>query len=118
MAGTVAGWYEAWTTGDGAARRAVLGRCCEDDVEMRDAFACVLGVDELNDHIGNALKHMPGMKLESAGAAQLVHGFVRSPWKTTGPDGRVAFAGANFVRLAPSGRIAAVVGFWDGPAAG
>ncbi len=115
MPRAVAGWFEAWTTADAGARRAMLARCCEDDVELRDAFACVRGVDELNDHIGNALKHMPGMKLESAGAPQLVHGFVRSAWRTAGPDGKTAFAGVNFVRLAPSGKIAGVVGFWDGP---
>jgi len=115
MTRVVAGWYEAWTTADAAARRSVLGECCADDVELRDAFAAVRGIDELNDHIGNALKHMPGLKLQAAGAPQQVHGFVRSAWKTAGPDGKVVFGGVNFVALAPSGKIARVVGFWNGP---
>jgi len=118
MPRAIAGWFEAWSTADASERGAVLGRCVAEDVELRDAFSCVRGAGELNDHITNARRHMPGLTLGAAGAPQLVHGFVRSAWRTTAPDGKVVFAGVNFVTLDADGRVKRVVGFWDGPMVG
>ncbi|CAG0997573.1 hypothetical protein PHYC_02662 [Phycisphaerales bacterium] len=108
----VEAWARAWNTTDPAARRAALAECVAPDVEFRDAFSAVRGLDVLNDHIGNATKHMPGMKLELAGPPRLCHAFVRFAWRVVGPDGKAAFSGENFGRFSPDGRLSLVVGFW------
>jgi len=107
-------WFGAWTTVDPTVRLAMLRSAVEEDIEFRDAFSCVRGVERLNDHISNALRHMPGVTLERVGAAQQSHGFVRFAWRMAGADGKPVAAGTNFGRFGPSGKIASVVGFWDG----
>lgn len=118
LPGVLGAWFEAWGTDDPGARRGALGRCAGADIEMRDAFACVRGLDDLSDHIGNARRHMPGLALVAAGAPDLVHGFVRFPWKTAAPDGTVVISGVNVGTLGPDGLLRRVVGFWNAPGAG
>lgn len=109
--GVLADYFAAWNEPDDARRLAILARCCDPAVKVRTQFACTDTPGELSAHIANGLKHMPGMSLGRNGTAQHLHGFARVPWAVTGPNGVAVFAGENFVRLSPEGRLAEVVGF-------
>ncbi len=118
----MADYFEAWATEDAAARRQILDRCWDPEGEFRDAFSAVRGIDDLNSHIGNSRRHMPGMRLEASGPPQLCHGYARAAWRVVnhaggggGSGGAAAFSGMNFARLSPGGRIALLIGFWDKP---
>jgi uncharacterized protein YndB with AHSA1/START domain len=110
--GAVDRWIAAWRSADGAARAAALAACVEDDVLFRDAMGYVEGRAALDDHIVNAQRFAPGVRLERAGAIARAHDCVTYPWRMVGPDGRALMAGTNFGRLSPDGRFREVVGFW------
>ncbi len=112
----VSDYFEAWATKDAVARRKLLERCWDPDGEFRDSFSVVRGLDELNGHIGNAQRNMPGMRLEASAPPQLCHGYARVPWRVVNHAGGAAFSGVNFARLSPAGRITLIVGFWDAAA--
>jgi uncharacterized protein YndB with AHSA1/START domain len=106
-------WFAAWADPDADARRAALAACARADVAFQDDFGCVVGLDDLDGHIAATQMHMPGMRLERAGAHVHTQGAALVPWQVTQPDGTVAMRGANFVDFAPDGKIARVVGFWS-----
>ena len=111
VAGTVDRWFEAWAETDAAARRALLAGCATDDVEVRDAHACLVGRDELHGHIANTHVHLPGLVMKRAGDVRPCQGTALVAWSASGPDGRPVATGTSVLRLTPDGRIAAAIGF-------
>lgn len=105
----------AWNETDADKRLGALRRACTEDVVFRDGYGCVEGVEVLSAHIGNAQKHMAGVRLEPVGAADISHGCLRMVWRMVMPDGNVMMTGMNFVRLSMSGKMREVIGFVDGP---
>lgn len=108
-------YFSAWREADEAARMQLLEECCEADVQIRTSFAHTNDIAELSEHIANALRHMPGMRLAPAHSVQHMQGFARVDWTVSAPDGTVAVRGTNVFVLSPRTRLTAVVSF---PAAG
>lgn len=104
-------YFAAWNEHDEGMRRNRLAACCEPGVKVRTMFACTDTIDDLNAHIGNGLKHMPGAALTPAGPAQHLHGNARIAWVVKFPDGSTPFRGENVARLSARGKIAELVGF-------
>jgi uncharacterized protein YndB with AHSA1/START domain len=113
----VEAYFAAWNQPDASLRGEMLGRCCEPDVRMRSAFAAVDSLAELDDHITNALRHMPGASLRPAGGVQQLHGFARVAWGVWFGGPTPAMRGENFIRLSPAGRLSEIVSFGDEPPA-
>jgi uncharacterized protein YndB with AHSA1/START domain len=107
-------WYKVWAERDPAARRALLEGAVAPDITLRDRFACIQGVDDLDAHIVAAQHHMPA-SLTRDGDPRICHGFALSRWRATRAGGGAAGQGENLFELDPDGKIASVVGFWDGP---
>lgn len=105
-------WFEAWAETDPAARAELLKACATDDVTMQDAFSCVRGRDELDEHIAITHMHMPGVVGKRASEPKQCQGTALVEWVATDSAGNPKGKGTNVVRLAADGRIAAVVGFW------
>ena len=72
------------------------------------------GRDELAAHIAAVHAFMPGLSMIPAGEARQCQGTALCEWAARGPDGAPRGAGTNVFTLAPDGRIAACVGFWNG----
>ncbi len=102
----------AWNTTDPAQTARFLEQCAEPSIEFRDAFACITGRDALAAHIANVQRHVPGHELKPDGPPSLCHAFIHMPWKSV-REGADMARGHNFCRLAPSGKLAQVIGFWD-----
>jgi uncharacterized protein YndB with AHSA1/START domain len=113
FAKTIEAYVAAWNAKDPAETARLLEACAEPGVEFRDLFACIVGRDSLAGHIANVQKHVPGHELILDGKPTLCHAFVRMPWRAM-RSGAEMSRGHNFCRLAPSGKLAAIVGFWDG----
>jgi uncharacterized protein YndB with AHSA1/START domain len=114
-AGTVIGrFFSAWNTPDAAARQATLATAVTADVTFRDPYAAVTGLDDLAAHIAAVHTFMPGLALTPAGEARQCQGTALCEWVARGADGAARGAGTNVFTLAPDGRIAACVGFWNG----
>lgn len=112
-AGTIETYIGAWNASDPKEVARLLEACTEPSVEFRDLFACIAGREALAGHIMNVQKHMPGHSLQLDGDATLCHAYVRVPWKSM-RQGVETVRGHNFCRLAPDGKLALVIGFWDG----
>ena len=102
-------WFAAWAETDPAARRAALAAACTADVVLRDNYACIEGMAELDAHIAAAQRHMPGQTMQRAGEPRHCQGTAVVPWTTPKSSGH------NVFDFAPDGRIARVVGLWRAP---
>ena len=105
-------WFTMWADGDETSRTALLATLAKPDVQMRDRFSAVEGIDELTRHIGAAQRFMPGLRLQREGAARHCQGVVLAEWTAAGPDGQPRGRGTNVFTLAADGKIESVTGFW------
>lgn len=110
----VASYCNAWNETDARKRRKLLNSCWEADAAFRDGMGSADGLDTLDQYIGNAQKFMAGFKLEPAGKADLVHGYVRFAWVIRQPDGSPMMGGQNFGQLSSAGKFQFLAGFSGG----
>lgn len=104
-------YFRAWAEPDAAARRQLLEQCCEPAARIRTSFAVTDTIDELDAHIANAVRHMPGIRLEPAGRPQQLHGRARVGWVARSADGKSLLAGTNYLVLSAGGRIRELTSF-------
>jgi uncharacterized protein YndB with AHSA1/START domain len=103
-----------WNNSDSKARKQTLLEIASQNVEFRDSFGCVNDRDELNAHIENSRKFMPGLTLTQNGEPMECQGNAIQSWIATKADGTEAAHGTNTFQFTPTGLIKSVVGFWNG----
>jgi len=106
-------WFTAWATADEDARRDALARIAAPSVTFRDRYSAIDGIAEVHAHIGGALRFMPGVRLERAGAIRSCQGTVLADWTATGLPGDRRATGTNVFSFGCDGEIVAVVGIWN-----
>lgn len=104
-------WYRAWTIPAEAPRAELLARTVLPGVTFRDRYSVLEGIDDLNAHIGAALRFMPGILLRRNGNVRHCQGAVLSGWTAVDSEGRERMAGSSVFQLAVDGRIASVISF-------
>jgi len=107
---TLPRWVAAWNERDPQERIEILRKTCDKDVEFRDQWTALRGVDLLNVHIGNCHHYMPDYSLEHTGDIRICRGEALVGWRATGPGG-IPMEGLNHVRADPDGTIHRVTGF-------
>lgn len=105
-------WFGAWNETDADARGELIARCSAPDVEFRDEYASLSGVELLALHIGNTQHFIPGWRIERAGEPRICRGEALVDWEATGPDEQ-RFTGTNHVVADPDGTIRRVTSFWN-----
>lgn len=108
-------WFSAWSNPDAPARDAALDRIAAPDIEFRDQFSMVIGIEDLQPHLAAVHTFMPGMRLARDGAVRHCQSIVLANWIATGNDGTERGRGTNVFAFAPDGRIQSVTGFWGPP---
>ena len=103
-------WFKAWAERDPVKRRALLEESAGADIEFRDAYGCVAGLEDLDRHIFQVQMFMPGLTLHRDGEPRQCQGTALVEWVMRSPDGAERGRGTNVVDLAPDGRLARVVG--------
>lgn len=103
-------WVAAWNAQDPEERIASLQKVCDKNVEFRDDWTDISGVDLLSLHIGNCHHYMPGYSLEHTGDIRICRGEALVGWRATGPGGQ-PMDGLNHIRADPDGTIRRVTGF-------
>jgi len=113
VAAVIDRYFAAWNDPDPQARRQTLTDAVTADVTFRDPYAAVAERDDLADHIAAVHIFMPGMVLARAGEVRQCQGTALCTWTASGADGKPRGSGTNVFTLAPDGRIAACVSFWN-----
>lgn len=111
-AASVDAWFAAWSEPDGTARRAALDRIATPAVALRDRFSAIDGLDELTEHMGAALRFMPGLTLRREGDVRHCQGTLLADWTAVGSGDQPRGRGTTVFMLASDGRIASATGFW------
>lgn len=106
-------FFTAWTEPQREARCAALRAVAVEELAFRDRFSCTAGIDDLAEHIGAAMVHLPGLRMEREGPVRQCQGTAVVDWRALGPDGSVKGRGVNVLELAPDGRLLAVTGLWS-----
>jgi uncharacterized protein YndB with AHSA1/START domain len=110
---TIHHFFTAWNTPDRQARQTLLATAATPGVTFLDAYAAVTGLDDLADHIAAVHAFMPGLVLAPAGEARQCQGTALCDWTAHDADGAPRGSGTHVFTLAPDGRIASCVGFWN-----
>ena len=113
-AGRVDASLAAWGEPDAGRRRALLESSVTSDVVFRDAFTATQGLDDLLANLEAVQTHMPGTSLAREGEVQMSHGTGLARWVARRADGQPLGRGVNVYEFSPDGRIARIVGFWEG----
>jgi len=108
----VDGWFAAWAIADEAERERALAAIALPDVQFGDRYSIIDGRSELVQHIGGAMRFMPGLHLRRKGSVRHCLGTVLAEWTAVRADQEVA-SGTNVFELDATGRIASVTGFWN-----
>jgi uncharacterized protein YndB with AHSA1/START domain len=103
-------WFRAWAERDPAKRAAALAAVATADVEFRDPYGCVAGLDDLERHIVQVQEFMPGISVQRDGAPRQCQGTALIDWVIRAADGAERGRGINVVDLAPDGRFRRVIG--------
>jgi uncharacterized protein YndB with AHSA1/START domain len=112
---TVDGWFAAWTIADAALREQTLAKIVSPNIQFRDRFSLLTGLDDLTAHIGAALRFMPGIALERKAGIRHCQGMVLADWRALGGDGSERMSGTSVFVFAPDGRIESATSFSNQP---
>ena len=108
----VDGWFDAWAMTDEGERERAVESITASTIQFGDKFSVIDGRSELVQHIGGALRFMPGVRLRRNGDIRHCQGTVLADWIAT-RDGQPLGTGTNVFVLEPGGRIGSVTGFWN-----
>ncbi|HEY4305171.1 MAG TPA: SRPBCC family protein [Gemmatimonadaceae bacterium] len=103
-------WFTAWSDPDAATRATSFARIAISEVEFRDQYSALAGIEDLVAHGGATQRFMPNVRLERMGDVRHCQGMVLADWKAM-TNGAAVSEGTNFFVLAPNGRIEWVTGF-------
>jgi uncharacterized protein YndB with AHSA1/START domain len=106
------GWFAAWDIADGDERAAALRKVAAPQVDFRDRFSALGGVDDLVPHIGAMKRFMSGVRLQRAGDVRYCQGAALADWTATTSDGQSRGSGTNLFVFGTDGKLTSVTGFW------
>jgi len=105
-------WFAVWAEPDALRRKRTLADIAAPQVQFRDRFSLLDGVDDLDAHITAAQRFMPGQRLVRNGDVRHCQGVVLADWLAVGPDDQPRGKGTNVFTLDVDGRIETATGFW------
>ncbi len=115
ISATLATYGAAWNETDRGKRLAMLAEVWSAESRYLDPRVEVTGPEALSDYIDAVHSAMPGARLVLEGEVDAHHGHLRFHWALLGEDGQRLLPGVDFAILAPDGRLARIVGFFDTP---
>jgi hypothetical protein len=113
VAGAVDAWFGAWSLADDGDRQQTLAGLVAPNVQFRDRYSAIDGLQELMPHIAASRRFMPGMELRRKGNVRHCQGLVLADWIAVRATGQEVGSGTNLFAFEPGGRITAVTGFWN-----
>jgi hypothetical protein len=103
-------WFAAWIIADEQARQMALAKIVTPDIQVRDRFSLLNGIDDLTSHIAASQRFMTGFRWERKGDIRHCQGTALADWIAIGPDGQPRMNGTNVFIFGPDVRIQSVTG--------
>ena len=110
---TIDTYLAAWSEPDPQKRASLIEKCWADDGTYVDPMSDVAGRGGLEATIAGFHAQMPGAAIILNGGIDEHHGRLRFPWALKAADGSMPIKGIDIGQLAPDGRLASILGFWD-----
>ncbi len=118
IATVVEDYIASFNETDPARRRALIDRAWAEDATYIDPVMAGDGRDGIDRMVAAAQAQFPGHRFEPTLAPDLHHDRVRFGWRlVNAADGTPVAAGVDFGTLSDDGRLRAVTGFLEPPAA-
>lgn len=112
---TIKNYFAMWNEADAGKRRHLIESVYAADGRNVDPTADVQGWEAIDEFVRGLRDSVPGHIVSICSKIDRHHNRLRFGWALTAPDGEVVLSGLDCVTLAPDGRIAELIGFFDGP---
>lgn len=110
VAEVIDGWHHAWTIADEKERLAAFSRVANPDIRFRDRYSLLEGREDLQAHVGAALRFMPGITLARKGDVRQCQGTAIADWVATDRQGNERMSGTGIYEFGPGGKLSSVTG--------
>ena len=111
-------YIDAWNETDADRRRDLVSGTWTDDGTYLDPLMSGTGHDGIDAMIAGAQQQFPAHRFELSFGPDAHNDRVRFAWRLFGPEGETPVAaGVDFATVADDGRLRAVTGFVESPAA-
>ena len=117
VATLVDGYIASWNETDPQRRRGLVASAWTDDATYLDPLRSGEGQDGIDAMIAGVQQQFPGHRFELAAGPDAHHDRVRFSWHLVADGGGAVATGHDFGELAEDGRLRAVTGFLEQPAA-
>ena len=104
-------WFAAWSEPDDLVRDTAIRTLVTNDVQMRDQFSAIEGLDDLLAHLAAVQRFMPGVRIAREGPIRQCQGTVLADWVVT-KGGQPFASGTNVFTVDSDQRLCSVTGFW------
>lgn len=104
-------YFNAWNETDGGARRALLGRCLTEDVELIDENGRFRGYDGLGDLISRFHENVPGGRVVKSSGIDQFDEIARYSWDIVDGAGNTVMVGLDVVERGTDGRLQRIIMF-------
>jgi len=104
-------WFEAWAVADAKAREDLFGKIVTPEIQFRDLFSLLDGMEDLTAHAAATQHYMPGIRMHRKGDVRHCQGTVLADWIAVDKDAKELMAGTNVFALDAEGKIESVTGF-------
>lgn len=105
-------WNASWANPDAGEREKTFRRIAKADVQFRDKYSTLDGIDDVLAHVTAAQFFMPGVRLERQGEVRHCQGRAYCNWNASA-SGKPIGSGTTFFTLDAEGRIESATGFWS-----
>ncbi|HEX4135419.1 MAG TPA: SRPBCC domain-containing protein [Bryobacteraceae bacterium] len=110
-ANLVDAWFGAWAIPDDKARETSLPKITTSNVQFRDRYSLLRGLEDLTAHSGATQRFMPGIRMRRKGDIRHCQGTVLAEWVAVDGDAKERMSGTNVFVLSADARIDSVTGF-------
>jgi hypothetical protein len=109
----VKNYTSAWNERDDTKRRRLLEQSVTYDVFWQDPLGQANDLESLSRYIGQFFERVPGVRLDLTSGISQHHNHICYTWKLVDEKGGRTIDGRDFGELAPDGRLARVIGFFE-----
>jgi SnoaL-like domain len=111
MTDSVDTYFDAWNESDAAARRELLERCLNGDVELVDENGRFRGYDGISALIAGFHEKLPGGRVVKSSSIDEFDGIARYSWDIVSNDGNTVMVGLDVVERDTDGRLQRIIMF-------